>query len=104
MNRPTYTPQQMEIICQTPEVRVAEITLPPFGQTPSHRHSRANEVCYCLEGELTWQTPDAPDGILHAGQRRDFPVDSTHRLANLGNIPCRLLLIHSGGEFDFVEV
>lgn len=103
MSHPTYTPQLLEVIYQTPDIRVAEINLPPFGQTPAHRHSHTDEVCYCLEGDLTCQTPDAPDGILHAGQRRDFPANSTHTLVNLGEMPCRFLLIHKGGEFDFVQ-
>ena len=41
-----YQAQKMEIICETPDVRVAEITLSPLSDTSPHQHTEAEEICY----------------------------------------------------------
>lgn len=97
-----YYPVESVVICRTSDVRVVEITLGPGTQTPPHEHTNAEEVCYCLHGELTCQSPGAPPDILREGQRRVFRAGDVHMLRNDGDIPCRLLLIHTGGQFDFV--
>jgi uncharacterized cupin superfamily protein len=97
-----YQAQQTEIICETPEVRVAEITLSPSSDTPPHRHSKTEEICYCLEGELTCEIGHKAT-VLKPGERMRFAVGQDHQLRNRTSTPCRFLLIHGGGKFDFVE-
>ena len=53
MSKPTYQARGVEVIVETADVRVAEITLAPGEGTPMHEHREVEEVCYCLEGELT---------------------------------------------------
>jgi len=101
MNTTPYQAQQTEIICETSEVRVAEITLSPLSDTPSHRYSMAEEICYCLEGELTCEIGNEAT-ILKAGERMRFAAGQDHQLRNRAAGPCRFLLIHGGGKFDFV--
>ena len=99
-----YDPQKTEVIFQTHGLRVAEITLAPHSQTPRHTHSAVEEVCYCLEGQLTIEAAGEPTGVLTAGGRRRFPAGSEHQLFNRADAPCRFLLIHGVGPFDFTPV
>ncbi len=86
----------------TPEVRVAEITLAAGTDTPAHEHSEVEEICYCLAGELTCEVEGEPSAMLLPGQKMRFAAGRDHRLSNPGHSPCRFLLIHSSGRFDFV--
>jgi quercetin dioxygenase-like cupin family protein len=97
-----YEPQEMELIVDTPDVRVAEITLAPHTDTPAHEHTRTQEVCYCLEGELRCEADGEAPTVLRAGRKKTFAAGSDHRLRNVGDAPCRFLLIHAVGRFDFV--
>lgn len=103
MPTPPYQPQAVELIVDTPDVRVAEITLGPGADTPPHEHSEVEEVCYCLAGELTCEAEGETPAVLRAGQKRRFAAGRDHQLSNRGQVPCRLLLIHGVGRFDFVQ-
>ena len=102
MTMTPYQAQQMEVICETPEIRVAEITLSPSSDTPPHRHTDAEEICYCLQGELTCEVEGQQAIVLKPGERRRFIAGQEHQLRNRAETPCRFLLIHGGGKFDFV--
>lgn len=102
MTTTPYQAQQMEVICETPDVRVVEITLSPFSGTPRHQHTDAEEICYCLQGELTCEVGDQHAIVLKPGERRRFAAGQEHHLRNRAETPCRFLLIHGGGKFDFV--
>ncbi len=102
MTQTPYQSQQMEVICETPDVRVVEITLGPHSDTPPHQHSEAEEICYCLQGELTCEIEGQQASVLNPGERMRFVARHEHRLSNRTGEPCRFLLIHGGGKFDFV--
>jgi quercetin dioxygenase-like cupin family protein len=102
MSNSPYQPQDVQLIVDTPDVRVAEITLGPHADTPAHEHTEVPEVCYCLEGQLVCEADGEAPTVLRAGQRRTFAAGSHHQLRNAGDAPCRFLLIHAGGRFDFV--
>src|SRR5690348_9223404 len=97
-----YKPQDVELIVNTPDVRVAEITLAPHTDTPPHEHTEVPEFCYCLEGEVSCRTEGESPSILRAGQKKIFAAGSDHQLRNEGDVPCRFLLIHGVGRFNFV--
>ena len=101
MNNTPYQAQHMDVICQTPEVRVAEITLAPRSETPHHQHTQSEEICYCLLGELTCETAGQTT-VLKPGERMRFAPGQDHQLRNTGEVACRFLLIHGGGCFDFL--
>ena len=90
-----------EIICETPTVRIAEITLPAHSDTPDHQHTEAEEICYCLQGELTCEIGNGRT-VLQPGDKMRFAATHHHRLRNLASRECRFLLIHGGGTFDFI--
>lgn len=92
-----YKPQDIDLIVNTPEVRVAEITLAPHADTPPHKHTQVPEVCYCLEGELSCHVEGHAPSVLRAGQKKTFAAGSHHQLRNTSDAPCRFLLIHGIG-------
>ena len=98
-----YPAEKTDVVCESPDVRVAEITLPPLARVPTHRHTRSQEICWCLEGQLTWHTPDEAEHTLQPGERKTFPADQEHTLLNRREAPCRFLLVHGVGAFDFVK-
>ncbi len=102
MNNAQYKSDAMELICDTAEVRIAEITLAAHAQTPEHVHTHAPEICYCLSGELTVEHVGPQPMILRPGDKKRFEAGSAHQLVNRSGQPCRFLLIHAGGAFDFV--
>ena len=102
MPNPPYRPLAVELIVDTPKVRVAEITLGPHADTPPHEHTEVEEVCYCLEGELTCEVEGEPPAMLGPGQKKRFAAGLDHRLSNRREVPCRFLLVHGVGRFDFV--
>lgn len=102
MTTANYQTDGIETIHQSADTRVVEITLAPRSDTPEHRHSSAKEICYCLEGELTIEQEGRPVVALIPGQRCVFAADAPHRLRNVADRPCRFLLIHVDGAFDFV--
>src|SRR4051812_43121334 len=97
-----YQPQSVELIVDTPDARVAEIMLAPHTSTPPHEHTDVEEVCYCLEGELTCEAEGEPPVVLRSGQKVRFAAGVDHRLSNRGEVPCRFLLVHGVGRFNFV--
>lgn len=102
MSTSPYQPQAVELIVDTPDVRVAEITLAPRTSTPEHEHTAVPETCYCLAGELTSDTGDGRPVVLKAGDKTVFAAGASHQLRNDADVPCRFLLVHAVGRFDFV--
>lgn len=103
MNTPLYRSDSVELICDTPEVRIAEIALAAHSETPEHVHTHAPEICYCLSGELTVEGAGPAPLVLRAGEKKRFEAGSAHQLVNRSAATCRFLLIHAGGKFDFVS-
>ncbi len=102
MANTSYRSQGMELIVSTSDVRVAEITLGPNADTPEHGHTAAEEVCYCLEGVLSCECEGEEPVVLRAGEKKRIAAGVGHRLRNEGDVPCRFLLVHGVGRFDFV--
>ena len=98
-----YSPQDAQVIVETPDVRVSEITLAPRAATPSHEHTEVEELCYCLEGEVTCEVEGGESVVLMPGRKMHFPARQDHRLMNHGDVPCRFLLVHGVGRFNFVK-
>ncbi len=97
-----YNPAKMEVIVQSSEVRVVEFLLPPHTPVPEHHHSNTEEICYCLSGELVCNVQGQRQCVLRSGERFRFAPGIDHELINEGDVPCRFVLIHGVGEFNFI--
>ena len=76
-----------------------DASLAPGMEVPRHTHTREDETCYVLSGEL-----EAVVGgevfILRAGDCLMAPRDIPHRLRNPGNVDNHYLLMFSPPGFD----
>lgn len=79
----------------------------PVGEgVPPHRHPLESELCYVLEGRLTFRLEDEVFE-LEAGQTVFVPRGAVHAFQNTGAEPLRLLTLVSPGylhEGFFAEV
>ena len=73
---------------------------PPGHSSPMHDHEN-EQVCLCLEGELTVTTED-DEVTLHEYDSVLFESDETHRVENTGNeTAIGLDVFAPGRSFDF---
>jgi quercetin dioxygenase-like cupin family protein len=99
----TYEIRAIQVIASAPTVLVRELTFGPGEATPWHRHTHADDHCYGLDGEVRLERKDAPPVTLGPGAARHTPAGLLHRIVNAGPAPARVLLVQSGGAYDFLE-
>lgn len=85
-----------------PGVLVREFTFAPGEATPWHRHTQMTDRCYGLAGTVTLELRDGPPTHLAPGEAAEVPVGRVHRLANHAAEDGRVLLVQSGGGYDFL--
>jgi mannose-6-phosphate isomerase-like protein (cupin superfamily) len=81
-------------LLQSPALAVTEELMPPGTSEALHRHARASQLFYVLEGELRFVIDGAPE---RAGERQAVyvPAMTPHRVHNDGPAPARFLVIAS---------
>ena len=87
-----------------PGVLVREFTFAPGEATPWHRHTEMSDRAYGLAGLVSLEIQGAGGAHLRPGDVAEVPVGETHRLVNHGAEEGRVLLVQSGGRYDFNEV
>ncbi|HUO06742.1 MAG TPA: cupin domain-containing protein [Phycisphaerae bacterium] len=78
----------------------------PVGNGPPlHRHGRDDEYFFVLEGTMKFIV-DGRESIVKAGGATFAPRGSVHAFSNIGNAPCRMLVMCTPGglEGPFREV
>ena len=82
-----------------------EALVPPGGGPPPHVHSREEEGCYVLEGEITF-TINGERVVATAGTFANMPVGTPHSFKNESDKPARMLIsvAPAGLERMFFEV
>lgn len=82
---------------------VMEILMPAGAATPLHVHHDEDDSFYLLDGELTMSCGDEHRRI-HPGDYVSMPKDVPHALRVEGDVPARLLVVHTTNRFaQFVE-
>jgi mannose-6-phosphate isomerase-like protein (cupin superfamily) len=74
------------------DLAVAEEVMPPGTSEVRHRHARARQFFYVLEGELAMETADGTTRLA-AGEGLEMPPGVAHCARNLSSGPVRLLVI-----------
>ncbi|HEX5380302.1 MAG TPA: cupin domain-containing protein [Phenylobacterium sp.] len=97
-----YEIKAVETIAGGPGVLVREFTFAPGEATPWHRHSQMTDRCYGLSGRVTLERRDAPPVELQPGLAAETPTGVLHRLVNHGAADGRVLLVQTGGRYDFL--
>jgi mannose-6-phosphate isomerase-like protein (cupin superfamily) len=83
----------------TPRFNFGIIEIQPGRELEQHVHSEEDDSFYILEGEMTFlfgeETAVAPPGTFVL-----IPPGVRHGFRNGGDVPVRMLNIHSPGGFD----
>ncbi len=82
-----------------------ELTVPPQGGAPLHRHQLEDEAFYVQEGEVEFQLGEEVI-VGTAGTCLHSPKGQFHRFKNIGSAPAKLLcwVVPAGLEKFFAEV
>lgn len=84
-------------------VLIREFTFAPGEATHWHRHSQMTDRCYGLEGLVTLERRDQPALEIGPGEVCEAAVGEVHRLVNHGPADARVLLVQTGGRYDFLQ-
>jgi len=98
-----YEIKAVETIASGPCVLVREFTFAPGEATPWHSHSEMADRSYGLRGTVTLEQRDGPSVELGPGLIAEVPAGAVHRLVNHGSEDGRILLVQTGGRYDFLE-
>ena len=79
-------------LCDEPALSVIEERMPPGTAETPHRHARATQVFYVLDGELTLDC-DGTATTLPTGVALTVPPSTPHQARNLGTVAARFLVI-----------
>jgi len=98
-----YELEDLEILAETPELRVRILTLGPEQCVPWHHHTRITDTFFCLEGQTVIETREPMAAQrLDPGQRFAVPPGQPHRVSPAQGTRCRFLIVQGVGEYDYV--
>jgi quercetin dioxygenase-like cupin family protein len=101
--RPPYTVERSEVIAETAELRVVELTLAAGEEVPWHHHPHTDDTLYCLEGTVVVERGDgAPPREVGPGERHTVPPGVRHRVHGRDGGRCRFLNVQGPGAFAWV--
>jgi mannose-6-phosphate isomerase-like protein (cupin superfamily) len=83
----------------TPRFNVGIIEIQPGRELEAHVHVEEDDAFYIVEGEMTFLLPDGPVAAP-PGTFVLVPPGVEHAFRNDGDVPVRMLNIHSPAGFD----
>ena len=83
------------------ELAVAMATFDDGGDNAEHTHPNCEEVVYVIEGEVEHTLGDQTT-VLRAGDMIIVPRHVPHRIINRTGAACRMLILFSDAEREFV--
>jgi quercetin dioxygenase-like cupin family protein len=100
-----FSVERIDIVEETPTLRVLEMTLKPGQKVPWHWHTEITDRFYCLEGrvEIECRAP-ALTHILAPGDTCAVPEKTAHEVRNVGEETARLVLVQGVGAYDYHPV
>ena len=76
------------------DLSVIEERMPPGSFEQRHRHARARQFFYVLEGNVTIEL-EGTVHPLHGGEGLHVPPGSTHQVRNVGTSDARFMVVSS---------
>lgn len=97
--------ERIEVVQETPTLRVLEMTLAPGDKVPWHWHSEIIDRFYCLGGtvEIESRAPKAMHRVTAGGTCAMDPKVA-HEVRNAGTDTARLVLVQGIGPYDYHPV
>lgn len=97
-----YAVKSIEVLAKSDSLLVREYVYAPGEAAPWHRHTAMTDLTYCISGAVDVDTREGTQ-TLRPGDRATTPPGQAHRLINRGATDCRLLLVQTGGAYDFLR-
>jgi len=111
MRRPSLRPEpaepdglldKREIIAETPDLRMVQLTLSPGETVPWHWHSDASDYYIGLEGITVVETRAPRQRFeLAAGQTCRVPPKQAHHVSGKDGGYCKVAILQGVGRYDF---
>lgn len=97
--------RNIDIVEETPTLRVLDMTLEPGEKVPWHWHSEISDRFYCLTGNVDVESR-APHHLYHLTGGKDCVVAAkvAHEVRNVGRETARLVLVQGVGAYDYHPV
>ena len=104
-NRPAYDVEDYEILAETPELRMVQITLGQGQAVPWHWHTNVSDRIFCLRGAMVVELR-APREVfeLEPGGSCLVPPKRAHRVGGRNGGPCKFAVLQGIGAYDFNAV
>src|SRR5262249_5020448 len=102
MNQRPYVIEKHEILAETPELRMVELTLAAGEEVPWHWHSHVSDRFYCLEGPMVVETRAPRERFeLQPGGTCLIPAKRAHRVTGKDGGRCKFAILQGIGPYDF---
>jgi quercetin dioxygenase-like cupin family protein len=100
-----FSVDRIDIVEETPTLRVLEMTLQVGEKVPWHWHSAVNDRFYCLAGsvEIESRAPKAKHHLTPGDTCVMGPMVA-HEVRNIGSDTARLVLVQGVGAYDYHAV
>lgn len=100
-----FSVERIDIIEETPTLRVLEMTLEPGQKVPWHWHTAITDRFYCLAGRVDIESR-APAEMHHLGAGDTCAIEekTAHEVRNVGENTARLVLVQGVGAYDYHPV
>lgn len=99
-----YSADRIDIVIDTPILRVLDAGFAPGQQVPWHRHTNVIDHFWVIAGRLRVET-QAPDQSfdLGAGGYCAVSPGCEHRVTNIGGDTCHFINLQGFGAYDFIR-
>ena len=100
-----FSVARIDIVEETPTLRVLEMTLQVGEKVPWHWHSAVHDRFYCLAGSVGIECR-APKGMHHLkpGDTCVVAPKVAHEVRNIGTDTVRMMLVQGVGLYDYHPV
>jgi len=97
-----YRIKQTQVIAETPELRVIDLTLAPGECVPWHLHPDNDDYFICLRGllEVRESHPERVTLLKPLG-RHNVAKRVPHTAINASETECQFLIVQGPGRYDF---
>jgi len=98
-----YSIEKTEIVAETRDLRVLNITLTEGQFVPWHYHTKVTDIFFCIEGKLQIETQNNKV-LIHAGESHQIIANIPHSVSNQSSGICKFILIQGIGTYDYNKI
>ena len=100
-----YDVTSFDVVAEVPNLRVIVMELSAGQDVPWHYHTTITDAFYCLAGPMVIEYGNQGQSVtLNAGDSHRIPPGMRHRTRGANDGPCRFLIVHGIGPYDFIPM